>query len=207
MMCYHWTNELEVKDTTGTQMSPSKLDLHYEINNWYRFKFYYKRDDFTFPVVNFTFFSSNIPAAPVYFFSLELACYSKDCAQCSDFLNRAQLLTKDYSSESTSLLGWNHRYKSSSVVITCWLTLLVFLFFYVSFVFPLSHTVLSILFCLCVFCGLCPFVLVLLNCPFLVVPTISSKDYISHIYLVNKSLIWFYIGYAHSIPDCRDMYM
>jgi hypothetical protein len=68
MMCYHWTNELEVKDTTGTQMSPSKLDLHYEINNWYRFKFYYKRDDFTFPVVNFTFFSSNIPAAPCIFF-------------------------------------------------------------------------------------------------------------------------------------------
>jgi hypothetical protein len=42
--------------------------------------------------------------------------------------------------------------------------------------------VLSILFCLCVFCGLCPFVLVLLNCPFLVVPTISSKDYISDIF-------------------------
>ena len=205
MMCYHWTNELEVKDTTGTQMSPSKLDLHYEINNWYRLKFYYKRDDFTFPVVNFTFFSSNIPAAPVYFFSLELACYSKDCAQCSDFLDRAQLLTKDYSSESTSLLGWNHRYKRSLSWHSGWL----YWYFY-SFTYLLSslYHIQCWVFC---FACVCSVVCVHLCLCFWIVHSWSSLRFplkiIFPIYLVNKSLIWFYIGYAHSIPDCRDMYM
>lgn len=68
MMFYHYTNEFEVKDTTATQKSPSQLGLHYEFNNWCKLTFYDKRDEFTFLVVNFTFFNSNIPAAPVYSF-------------------------------------------------------------------------------------------------------------------------------------------
>jgi hypothetical protein len=32
----------------------------------YRIKLYDKRDDFNFPIVNFPFLSSNIPAAPAY---------------------------------------------------------------------------------------------------------------------------------------------
>ena len=143
---------------------------------------------------------------PVYYFSLELACYSKDCAQFSDFLDRAQLLSKDYSSESTSLLGWNHRYKSSSVVITCWLTLLVFY----SFTYLLSslYHIQCWVFC---FACVCSVVCVHLCLCFWIVHSWSSLRFplkiIFLIYLVNKSLIWFYIGYAHSIPDCRDMYM
>jgi len=52
-----YPNELEVKDTTGIQMS--YLDI-------LKTKLYDKRDDFTFPIVNFPFISSNIPASPAY---------------------------------------------------------------------------------------------------------------------------------------------
>ena len=54
-----------------------------------------KRDDFTFPMVNFPFINSNIPASPVYevYISQRIR-YSRACAQYSDFLDRAQLLTQ-----------------------------------------------------------------------------------------------------------------
>ena len=60
--------ELEIKDTTDTVKSASYLDLHLEIDNEGRLKtkLYDKRDDFSFPIVNFQFLSSNIPAAPAY---------------------------------------------------------------------------------------------------------------------------------------------
>ena len=48
--------------------SVSYLDLHIEIDNGGRLKIELvdKRDDFTFPIVNFPFITSNIPAAPAY---------------------------------------------------------------------------------------------------------------------------------------------
>ena len=57
--------ELEIKDTTDTDRSASYLDLHIEIDSERRFrtKLYDKRDDFNFPIVNFPFICSNIPAA------------------------------------------------------------------------------------------------------------------------------------------------
>jgi hypothetical protein len=60
--------ELEIKDTTDTDRSASYLDLHIEIDSERRFrtKLYDKRDDFNFPIVNFPFICSNIPAAPAY---------------------------------------------------------------------------------------------------------------------------------------------
>jgi hypothetical protein len=61
-----YLNELEVKDTTESQKYSSYRDLHLEIA-----KLYDKRDGFTFPIVNFPFISSNIPASPacgVYIF-------------------------------------------------------------------------------------------------------------------------------------------
>jgi hypothetical protein len=41
-------------------------DIPLKINSegWLRWKLYDKRDDFNFPIVNFTFICSNIPAAP-----------------------------------------------------------------------------------------------------------------------------------------------
>ena len=47
--------DLEVNETTDTLKSASYLHFHLEINNGGRFKtkFHYKRDDFTFSIVNF----------------------------------------------------------------------------------------------------------------------------------------------------------
>jgi hypothetical protein len=60
---------------------------------WY--KHYDKRDEFTFPIVNFPFISSNIPASPAYgVYISELVRYSRVCAQYNDCLDRAQLLTQ-----------------------------------------------------------------------------------------------------------------
>ena len=57
--------ELEIKDTRDTDRSASYLDLHLEIGSegWLRTKLYDKRNDFNFPIVNFSFICSNIPAA------------------------------------------------------------------------------------------------------------------------------------------------
>jgi hypothetical protein len=46
-------------------MSSSYVDLHLETDNGWRLitKLYDKRDDITFPMVNFSFISSNIPAS------------------------------------------------------------------------------------------------------------------------------------------------
>ena len=57
--------ELEIKDTTSTDRSASYLDLHLEIDRL-RTKLYDKRDDFNFPIVNFPFICSNIPATSAY---------------------------------------------------------------------------------------------------------------------------------------------
>jgi hypothetical protein len=59
---------LEINDTTITPWSASYLDLHIEIDNmdrltWLRTKLYNQRDNINFPIVNFTFISSNIPVA------------------------------------------------------------------------------------------------------------------------------------------------
>ena len=58
-------------------------------------KLYDKRDDFTFPKVNFPFVRSNISASPVYgIYISQLISYSRACAHYNDFLGRAQLLTQ-----------------------------------------------------------------------------------------------------------------
>ena len=59
--------ELEIKNTRYDR-SASYLDLHLEMDSEGRLrtKLYDKRNDFNFPVVNFPFICSNIPAAPAY---------------------------------------------------------------------------------------------------------------------------------------------
>ena len=59
---------LKIKDTTDTDNSASYFDLHLKIDSegLLRTKFYDKRDDFYFPIVNFPFICSNIPTYGVY---------------------------------------------------------------------------------------------------------------------------------------------
>ena len=49
--------EIEIKYTTDTARSASYLDLSLKIDRhgWLRMKFYHKKDDFYFPIVNFPF--------------------------------------------------------------------------------------------------------------------------------------------------------
>ena len=56
---------------------------HLEIDNGGILKkLYDKRDDFTFPIVNFPFISSHIPVSPAYgVYILQLIRYSRACAQ------------------------------------------------------------------------------------------------------------------------------
>jgi hypothetical protein len=89
--------ELEIKDTTDTDRSASYLDLHLEIDSEGRLrtKFYDKGDDFNFPIVNFPFICSNIPAAPAYgVYISQMIRYSKVCGSYQDFLDRGLLLTR-----------------------------------------------------------------------------------------------------------------
>jgi hypothetical protein len=58
--------EHEIKDTTDTDRFASYLHLEIDSEGQLRTKLYDKRDDFNFPIVNFPFIFSNIPAAPEY---------------------------------------------------------------------------------------------------------------------------------------------
>ena len=80
-----YLNELEVKNSIDTQKS-----AYLEIDNREKLKtnLYNKCDNFIFPLVN-------IPASPAYRVNIsQLLHYSRACAQYSDFLGRAQLVTK-----------------------------------------------------------------------------------------------------------------
>jgi len=57
---------LEIKDTTDTDRSTSYLDTHLESDSKRggTKRIFTTNDDFNFPIVNFPFLWSNIPAAP-----------------------------------------------------------------------------------------------------------------------------------------------
>ena len=57
--------ELEIKYTTYIDRCASYLDLYLQ-RGCLRTKIYENIDDFNFPIVNFPFIYSNIPAAPAY---------------------------------------------------------------------------------------------------------------------------------------------
>ena len=62
---------------------------------WLRTKLYDKRDDFDFPIVNFPFMSSNIPAAPAYrVYISQLIRYFTACASYQDFIDGGLQLTR-----------------------------------------------------------------------------------------------------------------
>ena len=74
-----------------------------------RTKLYDKRDNFNFPIVNFLFICSNIPAAPVHgVYISQLIRYSRACGSYQDFL-RGLLLTG--LSKGFSWLSWNHHFE------------------------------------------------------------------------------------------------
>ena len=90
--------ELEIKDTTDTYFSASYLDLllNIDTNGTFSTKLYDKRDDFSFPIVNFPFLDSNIPSSPAYgVYVSQLIRYSRACSHYQDFVTRGLLLTSN----------------------------------------------------------------------------------------------------------------
>ena len=62
-----YPRELEIKETSETIISSSYLDLYLYIDNGkLTTRLCNKRDNFSFPLVNFPFMSSNVPSAPTY---------------------------------------------------------------------------------------------------------------------------------------------
>ena len=71
------------------------LDLTFiiESNNRLYTKLYDKHDDFDFHIVNFPFFSSNIPSGPTYgVYISQLIRYARCCSYYDDFGHRHKLL-------------------------------------------------------------------------------------------------------------------
>ena len=84
-----YTIELERKDNTYTYRSASYIDLHLEIDSEGRLRtnLYDKRDDFYFPIVNFSFICSKIPVAPAYGGNFPQSIrYSRACGSYQDFV-------------------------------------------------------------------------------------------------------------------------
>ena len=109
----------EIKDTTDTDRSVSYRDLHLEIDSERRLrtKLYDKKDDFNFPIVNFPFICSNIPAAPAYgVYIFQLIRYSRACGSYQDNLDRGFLLTKgNYWTKRSYWLSWSHHLENFTV--------------------------------------------------------------------------------------------
>ena len=122
-----YPTELEIKDTTDTDRFASYLNLHLEIDSEVRLstKLYDKRDDFNFPIVNFPFICSNIPAAPAHeVYTSQWIRYSRACNFYQDFLDRGLMLTRKLLNKGFPLI----KLKSSITVATMtWLTVMVYL--------------------------------------------------------------------------------
>lgn len=91
-----YPTELDIQDTTDSHNSASYLDLFlkHDTNGHLTTNLYDKRDDFDFPIVNFPFLCSNIPASPAYgMYISQLIRYSRACSQYKHFLERCVLLT------------------------------------------------------------------------------------------------------------------
>ena len=85
----HWDN---IKDTTNKYRYVYFITwptLKIDSEKRWRTKLYDVRYDFNFPIVNFPFICSNIPATPAYrVYISQLTLYSTDCASYQDFLDR-----------------------------------------------------------------------------------------------------------------------
>ena len=103
-----YPRELEIKETTETTASSSYLDCYLYIGNGkLAIRLYDKRDDFSFPIVNFPFLSSNIPSAPAYgVYVLQLIRYARACSNCQYFMGRGKVFT-------TKLLSQGYKKKTN----------------------------------------------------------------------------------------------
>ena len=98
-----YPSELDIKDTTESMKATSYLDCLLEIDNSGKLstKLYDKRDDFNFPIVNFSFLCGNIPASPAYgVFASQLIRYARAWSLYHDLILRARQLATNLLTQS-----------------------------------------------------------------------------------------------------------
>ena len=104
-----------------------------------------KHDDFIFPIVNFSFISSNIPASPAYgVYISQLVRYSRACAQYSDFIDRVQLLTQKLLKQGYIAHKLKSSLQTSTVINTKYSYLKLHWIFYLLRRFCLSSIIVKI---------------------------------------------------------------
>jgi hypothetical protein len=82
----------------------------------------------SFPIANFPFICSNIPAAPAYgAYISQLIRYSRACGSYLDFLDIGLLLTRTLLTEGFLLVNWSHHFESFTVATTTWLTIMEYM--------------------------------------------------------------------------------
>jgi len=101
-----YPEELDIKDTTDSPKFANYLDLRLEIdeNHNLREQLFDKRDDFDFPIVNFPYLCSNVPASPAYgVFVSQLIRYTRASSRYQDFRFRGSQLASRLLGQGYSL--------------------------------------------------------------------------------------------------------
>jgi hypothetical protein len=115
-----YPNELEIKETTESDKSPSYLDilLNIDSNGRLTTSLYNKRDDFDITIANFPFLCSDIPLSPAYgVYISQLIRYARACFAYKDFSKRGKLLTKKLILQGYNESCLSHHFANSTVVI------------------------------------------------------------------------------------------
>jgi hypothetical protein len=120
----HWRDWME--DTKKIPLRAKyQWDNHTEHNNW---KYYDRRDYFNFPIVNFPFICSNIPAAPAYrLYISQLIRYSRACGSYQGFVDRGFCQQGSYWTKGSSWLSWSLHFESFTVATITWLAVMEYL--------------------------------------------------------------------------------
>ena len=116
--------------------------LHAVFQERLRTQLYDKRDDFNFPIVNFTYIWSNIPAASAYGVCIsQLIRYFRAFDSYQHFLDRELLLTRKPLSQRIS---WSHHVESCAVTSLTWLTITEHLVYRLTFFYMHDELTLSV---------------------------------------------------------------
>ena len=97
--CHMYPAELEIKETTESNISSSYLDLLLSIDREGRSATHFpygKLDDFNFHIRHFPFLSSNLPSWPAYVvFISQLIRYTRACSSYECYILRAARLSSE----------------------------------------------------------------------------------------------------------------
>ena len=94
--------------------------LHALFQERLRKQLYDKRDDLNFPILNFLYIWSNVPAAPAYGVCIsQLIRYFRACGSYQHFLDKELLITRKLLNQGIS---WSHHFESCAVANMTWLS-------------------------------------------------------------------------------------